>query len=162
LIIANIPGRHDSGGRTPAGPAPKPTGGATPGPTGPGTGQNHRDGQLEFTVSSLRCGVDKLGSGLVTRRPDGQYCLVGVSAHNVGSATRTLLNDRQYMYDAAGGQHGADFWARFFFRSENIWNPIDPGETVHGTLVFDIPAGSRPQRLELHDGLLSGGVTIPL
>jgi hypothetical protein len=143
-----------------ASPTGSPT--ATPG-SGNGAGAPHRDGQLEFSVQPPRCGVDQLKRGLLPpRRPDGRYCLVEVSARNIGTESRILLNDRQYMYDSAGGRHGADFWARFFFTNESIWATIDPGETVRGTLVFDIPNGSQPNRLELHDGPLSGGVTIPL
>ena len=35
-----------------------------------------------------------------------------------------------------------------------------PGERIAGTLVFDLPNNERPERLVLHDSLLSGGVTI--
>ena len=42
-----------------------------------------RDGNLEFVVSSVRCGVPQVGSGLVKRTAGGQYCLADVRATNV-------------------------------------------------------------------------------
>jgi hypothetical protein len=39
---------------------------------------------------------------------------------------------------------------------------INPGNSVDGVLVFDIPEGGQPDRLELHDSQFSGGVTVSI
>jgi hypothetical protein len=64
--------------------------------------------------------------------------------------------------DADGADHAADFGARFFLPKQTLWNAVDPGSTVRGTIAFDIPADARPSHLELHDGPVSGGATVPL
>ena len=37
---------------------------------------------------------------------------------------------------------------------------INPGSSVTGIVVFDVPKGQTPDDLELHDSALSGGVTV--
>jgi hypothetical protein len=47
--------------------------------------------------------------------------------------------------------------------SENFFlEQINPGNSVEGVMVFDIPVGGQPDRLELHDSALSGGVTVSI
>lgn len=41
-------------------------------------------------------------------------------------------------------------------------NDINPGNTVQGQLAFDMPAGVRAVKAELHDSLFSDGVTVSL
>ncbi len=41
-------------------------------------------------------------------------------------------------------------------------NEINPGNQVNGIIVFDVPKDVQPTRIELHDSLFSGGVTVPL
>jgi hypothetical protein len=41
-------------------------------------------------------------------------------------------------------------------------NMIDPGKTVTGTIVYDLPKGDELARLELHDSLFSRGTIVTL
>ncbi len=41
-------------------------------------------------------------------------------------------------------------------------NEINPGNTVKGMLVFDMPKDAKPTSIELHDSPFSGGVTLRL
>ena len=119
-----------------------------------------RDGNLEFVVSSVRCGVPQVGSGLVKRTADGQYCLADVRATNVKNDARTLYEPFQKLVDSAGHKHSADLTMRVVFRDQTIWDKIQPGQRVRGTMVFDIPKNVSATALELHDGIASGGVTV--
>jgi hypothetical protein len=119
-----------------------------------------RDGNLEFVVSSVRCGVPQVGSGLVKRTADGQYCLADVRATNVKNDARTLYEPFQKLVDSAGHKHSADLTMRVVFRDQTIWDKIQPGQRVRGTMVFDIPKNVSATALELHDGVASGGVTV--
>ena len=42
------------------------------------------------------------------------------------------------------------------------FNDINPGNTVRGELAFDMPAGHKAVKAELHDSAFSGGVTVNL
>ena len=119
-----------------------------------------RDGNLEFVVSSVRCGVPQVGSGLVKRTAGGQYCLATVRATNVKDDARTLYEPFQKLVDSAGHKHSADLTMRVVFRDQTIWDKIEPGQQVRGTMVFEIPKNVSATALELHDGIASGGVTV--
>jgi hypothetical protein len=119
-----------------------------------------RDGNVEFVVSSVRCGVPEVGSGLVRRTAGGQYCLADVRATNVKDDARTLYEPFQKLLDSAGHKHSADVTMRVVFRDQTIWDKIQPGQQVRGTMVFDIPRNVSATALELHDGIASGGVTV--
>jgi hypothetical protein len=119
-----------------------------------------RDGNVQFVVSSVRCGVPEVGSGLVKRTASGQFCLADVRATNVKRDARTLYEPFQKLVDSAGRKHSADITMRVVFRDQTIWDKIQPGEQVRGTMVFDIPKNVSATALELHDGIASGGVTV--
>ncbi len=39
---------------------------------------------------------------------------------------------------------------------------INPANTIDVSLVYDMPAAAVPARIELHDSMFSGGVTVDL
>ena len=39
---------------------------------------------------------------------------------------------------------------------------INPGNSIDGTVVFDVPVGVTPTSVEDHDSAFSGGVTVAL
>jgi hypothetical protein len=131
-----------------------------PARTGSQLGTPVRDGNLEFVVSGVRCGVPEIGSGLLKRTAGGQYCLAEVRAANVKDDARTLYEPFQKLIDSAGRKHSADVTMRVVFRDQTLWDKIEPGQRVRGTMVFDIPKGVSAAALELHDGIASGGVTV--
>jgi Protein kinase domain/Domain of unknown function (DUF4352) len=138
--------------------------GATTPPSRSGSqiGQPVRDGNLQFVVSGVRCGVPQVGTGLIHRTADGQYCLADVRATNVKKDARTLYEPFQKLVDSAGHKHSADITMRVVLRNQTIWDKIEPGQQVSGTMVFDIPRDATAAALELHDGIASGGVTVRL
>lgn len=120
-----------------------------------------QNGSLRFDVDGVECGVEQLGPGFLARHPAGQFCLVTLTARNTGAVARQLQNYRQYGYDSAGGRHSADYLARFYLPGETLWERVEPGASVHGRMVFDIPTGTTLKRLLLDDGS-GGGVSMPL
>lgn len=132
----------------------------TPPPAGNQLGAPVRDGNLEFVVSGVRCGVRELGSGLAKRTAKGQYCLADVRVKNVKDDARTLYEPFEKLVDSTGDKHGADITMRLVLRDQTLWDKVEPGRHVSGTMVFDIPRDATPETLELHDGPVSGGVTV--
>ena len=48
-------------------------------------------------------------------------------------------------------------------RPNGTWlGALNPGETVYGKIAFDMPAGDKAVKIELHDSMLSDGVTVRL
>lgn len=136
-------------------PAPEPE---TP---NPGLGEAVRDGSLEFTVLEVETGLTTIGEGFTEETPQGQFVLIDLTVTNIGDRGTTLLDSNQILIDEQGRQHNtssAGMWL-----DDGLWlDEINPGNSMTGVLVYDIPTDAVPTSLELHDSMFSGGVTVSL
>jgi Protein kinase domain/Domain of unknown function (DUF4352) len=132
-------------------------------PTTPGLRQPARDGQFEFVVRSVRCGLRRVGPELARRTPQGRFCLVAVGVANVGTEARHFAADQQRLFGADGRRHSVDGAATAVGGGIRLLHVlVNPGNRVEGTLVYDVPPRMRPARMELHDSPFSRGVTVDL
>lgn len=138
------------------------TGGTAPQDTdSTAVGQSASDGQFTFTVNDFQCGVKKIGSGFLAASAQGQFCVADMTVKNTGDQASLLDSSSQYAYigdkeyTASSEVFAASKKAENFFL-ENI----NPGNSVEGIVVWDVPEGEKPDRLELHDSPFSGGVTV--
>jgi len=125
-------------------------------------GQAVRDGKFEFTVQQVKCGVNKVGSGFLEEKAQGQFCLVTVKVKNIGKEAQHFSDSNQKAYGADGAEFSADSGAGISANenAEALFNQINPGNEVTGVIVFDIPKDAKLAKLELHDSAFSGGVTV--
>ncbi|WP_159621423.1 DUF4352 domain-containing protein [Ruania rhizosphaerae] len=136
---------------------------AEPEPDAPGIGDPARDGQFEFVVSEIETGVEQIGSEFLNTEAQGQFVLVHLSVTNIGNEAQHFFDSDQTMLDTEGREHSADSEAGIYLEdNDTLLNEINPGNTLEGVIVFDIPADATPAELELHDSAFSGGVTIAL
>jgi hypothetical protein len=121
-----------------------------------------RDGDLEFTVSRVECGVDRLGDEFVSQPAIGQFCLVEMTIRNVGDRPATFSDSLQRAYGADGVRFGADTGAGILANAQQqvFLNEINPGNQVTGVVVYDIPPDARIAELELHASEHSPGVRV--
>jgi hypothetical protein len=127
---------------------------------GPGLGDEVRDGKFSFVVHSVKCGAKSLGGGFA--KAQGQFCLVNMTVKNIGDEAQTMFSSNQYAYkgdtkydvdDAATVAASVD--------SDDPWiNDINPGNSLRGVIVFDVPKGTQLTKLELHDSAFSGGTEV--
>lgn len=134
------------------------------GPTLATIGQPARDGKFEFTVSSIECGKPNVGSDYLTKTAQGQYCLLHVKVTNIGNEKQSLFSSNQKLFDAANKQYSADDVATTYAAPQgSTWySDVNPGNSVEGAIVFDVPKGVTPTVAELHDSAFSGGVKVSL
>ncbi|HKR81984.1 MAG TPA: DUF4352 domain-containing protein [Candidatus Saccharimonadales bacterium] len=129
-------------------------------------GQTADDGKFEFTVTSIKCGEPSVSdsTGYLTKTAQGQYCLLNLTVKNIGNEAQTLDNTSQYLFNSSNQKYSSDTEATIDINPTNgtFLNQINPGNTVTGTVVFDIPKGATPVTAELHDSALSGGVKVDL
>jgi len=134
--------------------------------TMPKLNQPANDGKFQFTVTAIKCGQPSVSSpdGYITKTAQGQYCILNVTANNIGDQSQTLDSTSQYLYDSSNKKYSSDSEATIDISpSDNtFFNPINPGNSVSGTIVFDIPKGVTPVTAELHDSAFSGGVKVSL
>lgn len=128
-------------------------------------GEAANDGKFEFTVSSIECGKTSVGANqYLTKTAQGQYCLLNVSVKNVGDQAQSLLSSNQFLLNASGQKYSADDMATIYNAPNGTswYNDINPGNSVTGAIVFDIPKDQTAATAELHDSAFSGGVKVNL
>jgi hypothetical protein len=129
-----------------------------------GLNQPARDGDFQFTVTGLKCGVSHVGTDLLGQDAQGQYCLISIQIKNIGKKAQTFSDSEQKAYDAKKVEYSVDSAAALYANSNSqvLFEQINPGNVVKGKLVFDVPEGTKLTSLELHDSLFSGGVKVNL
>lgn len=130
----------------------------------PGVGAKARDGQFEFTVKNVTCGKKVIGDQYLNTKAQGQFCLVKVHIKNVGDSSQMLDSSSQAAFDAKGNKFSASGEAAAYMgdQGQTFLNEINPGNAVDGTVVYDVPKGTKLEQLELHDSAFSGGVKVTL
>lgn len=134
-------------------------GSSAAGPAAPG---GSRDGELEFAVESVECGLPTVGDGAV--RAEGEFCVATVTATNAGSSTAILTGNDQRLLDEDGRDHEYDLTASVANddAANALLELVEPGESLTAVLVFDVPAGTVAASMELHESSESAGVVVPV
>lgn len=168
VVIAVIAGVATSGGNKSSGSSsggfsPTPgTHGGVPGTGTPGIGQPVRDGKFQFTVTKVTHA--KHVGGQFGDTAQGRYTILHLIVKNIGSESQTLDDSAQFVFDQHGRKYDASSAADLDLNSGGgvFLNDINPGNTVRGLIAFDMPAGAKAIKAELHDSLFSNGVTVNL
>ena len=129
-----------------------------------GIGTEVQDGAFAFTVTKVDTGLRALGQGVLRSEAQGSYVLVHVTVRNVGTESQLFTDSNQTLLDAQGREFTADTSAAMMNvpDSESFLTDINPGNSVDGVLVFDVPEGVAPASIELQDSMFSSGVLVSL
>jgi hypothetical protein len=129
-------------------------------------GEPARDGKFEFTVSKVKCGEKSVGDQFLKEKAQGQFCRLSLSIKNIGNEAQSLFSSEQKLFDDKGSEYVADDTATIYASSDSsgsTWfDEINPGNSVKGDILFDVPAGTKIVSAELHDSAFSGGVKVDL
>jgi Domain of unknown function (DUF4352) len=136
---------------------------AAPEPATPGLNQPAADGKFSFVVSGVDCSLTRIGNEYFGTEAQGQFCVVSVAVTNIGDAPQGFFGDNAKLFNAEGQEFAADGEAAIYLEeADSIYTEINPGNTLQSKVVFDVPAGTTPATIELHDSAFSGGVTVKL
>ncbi len=127
-----------------------------------GLNQAGRDGKFEFIVTNIKYGVPHVGSDSFGENAQGQFVLVTVTVKNIGDKPQTFDGSSQKAKGVNGAVYEHNGSAEMSANSDTqtFLNGINPGNSVTGVIVFDIPKDAKIASLELHDSPFSGGVTV--
>ncbi|MPQ96560.1 DUF4352 domain-containing protein [Modestobacter sp. I12A-02628] len=121
------------------------------------------DGKFTFTVSGVDCSATELGTAGITTTAQGVFCIVDVAVQNTGDEAQSFFGDNQTLLNAEGQEFSSDPSAAIYLAdSSSLYSEINPGNTLNSKIIFDVPAGTTPTAIELHDSAFSGGVTVNL
>lgn len=137
-VAASHSGSGSNGGSTPASAAGK-------------LGSKVRDGKFQFLVTRVtrikNVGDTAQGLGDTAQ---GEYTVLHVTVTNIGNQAQTLDDTAQYVYDSKNRQFSASSSADIDGNGGNgggvFLNQINPGDSVHGKLYFDLPKATRPSQ----------------
>ncbi|WP_198167004.1 DUF4352 domain-containing protein [Microbispora sp. ATCC PTA-5024] len=133
-------------------------------PRAPGLGDVVKDGKFAFKVTKVEKGLSQVGEGFTVSKAQGQYVLIHLTVKNIGDEAQMFTDSAQKLIDIKGRQFDADSGAAALGLSGSnaFLNNINPGNSVKGILLFDVPKNLTLKAVELHDSVFSGGVTVSL
>ncbi len=122
-----------------------------------------RDGKFEFVVKKVEPGKPTIGDQYLNTKAQGEFVIVTMTVTNTANEAQTFLGDSAKAFDASGREFSASGSAAMYLKDSNSFiEQINPGNTVTGQVVFDVPKGTKISELELHDSLFSDGVKVQL
>ncbi|MEB4616522.1 DUF4352 domain-containing protein [Leucobacter sp. M11] len=130
----------------------------------PGIGDTVTSGKLEVTVVSLEEVGTTVGGQYLQETAQGRYVRIEAKVANSGTDPKLFTISSFTIRDAEGRSFNADTMATITEDPEaNTWaTEINPGNSVQGGVLFDLPEGAVPTTLEVSGGVFSGAETISL
>ncbi|MEU6998988.1 DUF4352 domain-containing protein [Nonomuraea sp. NPDC046570] len=164
-LVVSLAGGGD---RTTTANADRDPGGAKPGdkpkkekPEAPGIGSVVKDGEFSFKVTKLERKA-RVGGDFLNKDAQGVFLLVYVTVKNIGDEQQAFSSSAQKLY-AKGKEYEASAEAAIYLEnSKSLYEEINPGNSVKGIVLFDVPKTLKPDSIELHDSLFSDGVRVDL
>ncbi|MGH3664067.1 MAG: DUF4352 domain-containing protein [Micromonosporaceae bacterium] len=126
-------------------------------------GEPVRDGDLEIVVHDVSCGKTQIGPDFMAETAQGKFCLVDLSVKNTGNDVAAFWDTDQKAIDSQGRRHSVDSWAGLEANEDDAFlEDINPGNTVRGFIVFDIPKDAELTKLVLQGPNLGEPVMVTL
>jgi hypothetical protein len=100
-----------------------------------------------------------IGDSITGTDAQGEFVVLTVDVTNHGKTAQLLDSSNQKLL-ATGKTYDAD--GNVFADSKAFLNNINPGNRVTASIAFDVPKGTRPTQVVLHDSAFSNGVRVTL
>lgn len=123
-------------------------------------GTEVRDGKFAFVVSNVETGKPVAGdptNEYLQSKAKGEFVIVHVKVTNIGDKAQGFFVANQKLI-AGGKTFEADSMASL----SAAQGDINPGLSTDVSIAFDVPVGTVPEAIELHDSMLSGGAKVKL
>lgn len=124
-----------------------------------GIGDSVTSGELEIVVSSVGDPVTTIGDEYVNDTAQGEYIPVEVSVTNNGTDSE-YVGDSDINLVAGESTYSSDSGAIMYLDDAFLFEEINPGNTLSGTLVFDVPEGTDIDSVTFSGGIFSKDAVI--
>jgi Domain of unknown function (DUF4352) len=118
-------------------------------------GQIVRDGTFDFTVTQVNS-----SRTFGTARAQGVYVIVTLTVKNVGVDPEVFDRSAQLLEDSTERRYSTSFMDPPYLG--DIGNSVDAGLQVNVKLAFDVPPGTKPTQIVLHESQSSDGIPVNL
>ena len=122
------------------------------------SGSAVHDGKFEFRVVGVSRAAtvsDPTGNPFMTVTAQGEFVVVTLSVSNIGNVPQSYFGQNQKLIDASGREYGANSEADTYM-NDAAFGDINPGNSIQVRVAFDVPPGTSPAELELHDSMFVG------
>ena len=133
-------------------------------PTAAPAGSAARDGKFEFRVLDMTraATAGNPSNQFEIVKAQGEFIILTLLVRNIGDEPQGYFGDNQKLIDASGREYGASSAADLWMNVDNATGDINPGNSIQVSAAFDVPPGTAPTELEVHDSMFSGGARIGL
>ncbi len=119
-------------------------------------------GDFTITINSFDTGLTTVGSEYFGADAQGQFVVVDASIMNNGKKAETFWTDSMTLIDEQDREHSYSSDGSIYLDGAWLLDEINPGNTLQGKFVFDIPADATPTAVKVEDGIFGTPVTIAL
>jgi Domain of unknown function (DUF4352) len=170
IIAALVGGAMIGAGLTACAPLPSQGASATHAAADAATaapaGSAVRDGKFEFQVLNIaraKTVSDPTGNPYMTATAQGEFIVITMSVANIGDQPQNYFGQNQKVIDVSGRQYAANGEADMWMNTGvTPMGGINPGNSIQVKAAFDVPPGTQPAALEVHDSMFSRGVSVKL
>ncbi|MGO1637057.1 DUF4352 domain-containing protein [Ancrocorticia populi] len=118
-------------------------------------------GDFEIVVSGLGERTETIGDEYFQEEAQGEYIPVSLSLTNRGSES-AYVSDGDIKLVSGETTYSSDTGAIMYADDAFAFEEINPGNTLSGTLYFDVPAGTEVDSLTFSGGLFDTDAVIKL
>ncbi|WP_067704563.1 DUF4352 domain-containing protein [Nocardia jejuensis] len=123
-------------------------------------GTEVRDGKFGFVVTRVDPPVATVGDNqFLQKDAQGEFVLVYVDVTNTGDKAQTYFGQNQKLIDDQNREYSNDTTAELNL-NKDVTAEINPGNKLSVVIAFDVPKGTVPAAIELHDSMFSGGARV--
>jgi hypothetical protein len=133
-------------------------------PTAAPAGSPVRDGKFEFRALSVTRAAQAgdLSNPYMIVNAQGEFIILTLSVQNIGDEPQSYFGSNQKLIDVSGREYGANSEADVWMNEDAIISDINPGNAIQVKAAFDVPPGTQPAELEVHDSMFTGGANVRL
>jgi hypothetical protein len=116
------------------------------------------DGDFEFVVSDVSTPANWRGDP----KPRGQWIIATVTVRNTDDDRQSFMPNNQKLIDSAGRVYMGDATAAVRMNNDSMVIDMKPGFKITMKVPFDVPTGTLPAAIELHDSVFTDGARVQL
>lgn len=122
------------------------------------------DGGFAFAVLDVARArrVGDLEDPALSITAQGEFIVITLSVHNVGTAPLTFIDRDQTLIDNTGRSFSTSMAANIYGNLGIGSTKIGPGKSLTVKIAFDVPVDTLPGRLVLRESASSAGATVSL
>lgn len=125
-----------------------------------GIGDTVKSGDIAFTVTGVSI-EQTVGEGFMASEAKGKFVVVDVTMKNTGDDPATMMSASHFAFDKQGRKYQVATDA-MMTQDSIFMEDLSPGQSVDGSIYFDVTKGTELVRIEFAGGMLSAPAVVSL